>query len=631
MMRYFIIAILAISMVACDNTSQPEIESVEVLVVGGGASGVTAAIQAARLGTEVLLLEETQWVGGMLTSAGVSAVDGNYKLNSGLWHEFRLRLYDYYGGPDSVKTGWVSNVLFEPQVGQKILREMISAEKNIDLRLLSSVEKVLKSDNGWQVKFRNGEELTTVEAKIVIDATELGDIAKQVGASYEIGMDSRAETGEDIAPEKGNNVIQDLTFVAILKEFETGDTHLLEKPEGYDPSSFYCTCGTRCDQDSVEAKLWDCQSMMNYGKLPNGYYMINWPIYGNDYYINAIESTEEERQLQFDSAKWYTKCYVYYLQTELGFSNLGIANDVFPTQDGFPLIPYHRESRRVKGEVLFTLNHLAKPYSQENALYRTGIAVGDYPVDHHHRAYKNHKELPDLHFYPVPSYTIPLGALIPKGVDQFIVAEKSISVTNIVNGTTRLQPVCLLLGQAAGALAAVSIKQNSDVVDVSVREVQRALLDHSALIQPYIDVPVEDEAFISIQKIGSTGILKAEGKNIGWSNVTLFHPDSVVLSSELISGLNEFFPGLDLEDSTNIETIDPVFLTETLPSILANYYSRHSIQEWEMDTSNTKSLKEYLSKQPQLTRRNMAIILDIYFQLFDIPVSLEGRLIKQKG
>ena len=72
---------------------------------------------------------------GYLLCAGVSAIDGNYKLNSGLWHEFRNRLYDYYGGEDSVKTGWVSNILFEPDVGARLLYEMVAHEKNLKFGL----------------------------------------------------------------------------------------------------------------------------------------------------------------------------------------------------------------------------------------------------------------------------------------------------------------------------------------------------------------------------------------------------------------------------------------------------------------------------------------------------------------
>jgi len=55
----------------------------DVVVVGGGTSGVASAIQSSRLGSKTLLIEESNWLGGMLTSAGVSAVDGNYKMPSG--------------------------------------------------------------------------------------------------------------------------------------------------------------------------------------------------------------------------------------------------------------------------------------------------------------------------------------------------------------------------------------------------------------------------------------------------------------------------------------------------------------------------------------------------------------------
>ena len=79
-------------------------------------------------------------------------------------------------------------------------------------------------------------------------------------------------------------------------------------------------------------------------------------------------------------------------------------------------------------------------------LYRTTIAVGDYPVDQHHDRYDGNEPLPDLHFHPVPSYGLPLGTLIPVQADNLVVAEKSISVSNVVNGTTRLQPVVLQIG-----------------------------------------------------------------------------------------------------------------------------------------------------------------------------------------
>ena len=88
---------------SCSENSP--ILNVDVLVVGGGTSGVAAGLQSARSGVNTLIVEETSWLGGMLTSAGVSAVDGNYNLPAGIWGEFQSRLIAYYGSRDSLKTG----------------------------------------------------------------------------------------------------------------------------------------------------------------------------------------------------------------------------------------------------------------------------------------------------------------------------------------------------------------------------------------------------------------------------------------------------------------------------------------------------------------------------------------------
>lgn len=101
-----------------------------MLIIGGTASGISAGIQSARMGVNTVVVESTPWLGGMLTSAGVGAFDGNHQLPSGLFGEFREQLYRTYGGPDKVSTGWVSNTLFEPHVGDSIFKIMASKEKN---------------------------------------------------------------------------------------------------------------------------------------------------------------------------------------------------------------------------------------------------------------------------------------------------------------------------------------------------------------------------------------------------------------------------------------------------------------------------------------------------------------------
>lgn len=500
-------------------------QSTDVLVVGGGTSGVAAGIQAARSGVNAMIVEEGPWLGGMLTSAGVSAVDGNYNLRSGIFGEFCDSLAAHYGGWDRLKTGWVSNILFEPSVGNRIFNSMTSAENRLDVRYGLGFEKAEKLSRGWKVYFRNPSDgkCMIVKTKILIDATELGDVAAACGAGYRVGMDSRYDTGEEIAPEKANDIVQDMTYVAILKDFGPDADMTIDCPEGYDADDFINSCkGPRSTGATYGRVLWTPQEMIDYGRLPGGKYMINWPIDGNDYYANVIEMSPQERQAVFEKAKNYTKCFIYYIQSELGYKNLGIADDEFPTSDGFPLIPYHRESRRIDGEVLFTMNHAAKPFEQTQPLYRTGIAVGDYSIDHHHFAHPDYDNIPKLNFGPIASFNVPLGALVPKGVDDLIVAEKSISVTNIMNGATRLQPVVMQIGQAAGVLAALAVSRGTKVRDVPVRDVQDKLLASRCYIMPYMDLKPGDAGFGAIQRIGATGLMKGEPRYMDWSNQTWF-------------------------------------------------------------------------------------------------------------
>jgi len=506
---------VALALISCGKSA----EKYDVVVIGGGASGVAAGIQAARSGAKTLIVEENLWLGGMLTSAGVSATDGCYKLRGGIWDEFRTALEKHYGGAGALMTGWVSYIQFEPSVGDSIFKAMCAAEKNLTIRYSARLTQAERSGEEWHLTITEPDPSVTssessfvsasLKAKVLIDGTELGDVAKMLNVPYNIGMDARADTGEDIAPEQANDIVQDLTYVAILKDY--GRDVTIPRPEGYDSTKFFNCCTNPLNVNpKKEYSLWDKNKMSTYGKLPNGKYMINWPLAGNDYYVNLIDLDSTGRARAIEKAKNQTLSFVYFMQTSLGLNTLGLADDEYPTADKLPFIPYHRESRRIDGLVRFNLNDLSAPYDQPHPLYRTAIAVGDYPIDHHHNHYNGELPLPDLHFRPVPSYGLPMGVMIPKTTKNLIVAEKSISVTNLVNGSTRLQPVVLELGQAAGALAALAVKSHKDVSEVPVRAVQNEILEAGAYLLPYLDRTNTDPHFKAMQRIGATGILAEE-------------------------------------------------------------------------------------------------------------------------
>ena len=617
-----LILALYLSGVSCEKTPL----ETDVLVIGGGTSGVAAALSSARQGVKTYLLEEGPWLGGMLTAAGVSAVDGNTKLPSGIWGEFRDSLINRYGSKKALRTGWVSNHLFEPSVGNQIFQNMIKNETFLEPYFGTEVIAIEKRERGWKIKFKSSSQTIILFAKIVIDATELGDIAARVGAAYDVGMDSRKTHGEDIAPINENDVIQDMTYVMILKDHFKDMT--IEKPQGYDPEVFYCA--SESDQCKIGEKmnrtLWPKDSLLSYGRLPKGKVMINWPINGNDYYVNVIEQTSEERHQSFEKAKLKSLQFLYYLQSELGFNTYGLVADEFPTDDGFPLIPYHRESRRINGITTLTVNHIAKPYDQQQALYRTGVAVGDYPVDHHHASHPDAQNLPELHFYPVPSYNVPIGCLLPQNIDNFIVAEKSISVTNIVNGTTRLQPVVLQIGQAAGVIAALGVQENLSPAEVSIRKVQNRLLKQGGYLLPYLDVPKDHPNFKTYQRIGSTGILKGIGMNVGWENQTWFYPDKELSQSDLNHALSilQQFKHIPTPDSRKNQDMLQWFKK------LHNLFSpESSLPDWIGDS---KSLNEFLgieiTTRENISRGNFALLLDAIVDPFNRqPINHYGQFV----
>ena len=610
-MQFKIIIFIVLFLISCDDSSE-----YDVIVIGGGAGGTSAAIQSARNGAKTLLIEETDWLGGMLTSAGVSAVDGNYKLPSGFWGEFKDSLVSHYGSLEALKTGWVSNTLFEPRVGNQILKSIAKNENNLKILFSTEVNSVTKLDfhktahYNFNVKSSKGN----FSSKVLIDATELGDVLPMIDEDYDLGMDSREMYGEDIAPEKNNDIIQDLTFVMILKNYNKSVK--IEKPKNYDPSEFYCsTASINCPES--DKALWTPKQMMNYGELPNGKIMINWPIYGNDYYSNLIEMNYDERNEVFKNAKEKSLRYLYYIQDELGYDNYSLSDEEFDTDDNFPPIPYYREARRIKGKVTFSLDYIKKPFDQIHPLYRTGILVGDYPVDHHHDAHPDRYNLPQLAFYPIPSYSLPIGSIISKKNPNFLVAEKSISVSNLVNGTTRLQPVVLQIGQIAGLIASESVKNNINTHQIDVRNIQKKFLDKGGYIQPYLDVEKNHPFFKAYQRIGSTGILKGTGINVGWSNQTWFYPQDKIDFLDLLKGLDPYY---DL-DKYKLKDLKISSVYKWISSILGEDINEIE-KNWE-----SLGLKNF-NKNKIINRGEFAIIVDYFLKPFEsFKIDFKGGII----
>jgi hypothetical protein len=325
-------------------------------------------------------------------------------------------------------------------------------------------------------------------------------------------------------------------------------------PPGYDSTLYNGSAKEFCTNLSNHLHtVYPYASMMSYGQLQNNKYMINWPIHGNDWDVNLIGMTFSDRTNQLQLAKNETLGFLYYIQTVCGHPEIGLAIDEYPTSDYLPYIPYVRESRRMEGMVTYRLPDVVDRYNTVSGpIYKTSIAGGDYSIDHHHKKFHNDLDNPyrtQGESYPSnQSVTIPYGCLIPKSFNGFMAVDKNISVTHIVNGATRLQPVVVLTGQGAGAAAALSCLSSIQPRDVNIRQVQQVLLDNRSALMPFDDLADNRWSFQSLQKITLSGVFKGTDNVTSWTKKFYIYPTQVMTEAE---GFNATLLSLDTDTITS--------------------------------------------------------------------------------
>lgn len=491
----------------------------DVVIAGGGTGGVSAAIASAREGAETCLIEETDWLGGMLTSAGVAAIDGRPDASSGIFYEIIQNIESYYsnlGQKSQIHNCTVSYLCFEPHVGDYILKKMTGKEKNLKVFLNSKINKVYREkDKIVGINFVQDETSYIVNADVTVDATEYGDLMFLGGVDYDLGTDPGSK--ESLA-KRADQCIQPLTYVAILQE--QSSPAVIAMPPGYDREKYKCVVKNPACPDSNS--LLDISRLLSYGRMPNNKLMINIPShsYGNDFHATSSNLENYSRKNILEEAKNYSLGFIYFVQSELGMENFGVY-DEFGTEDKLAKIPYIRESRRLKGVKRLNEFDIVKAGGEQRAdLVEDVIAIGDYPIDLHFCRYGKG----DI-FEPVAPYQIPYGVTVPAKVDGFLVADKNISVSHIVNGTTRLQPVSMAVGQAVGTAAAMASKQGIEPRNIDTEELQKKLIDAGSNVFFFKDLPAQHWAYQYVAQ------LAIKGQISGYSDFT-FKPDNIVSEAD---------------------------------------------------------------------------------------------------
>lgn len=497
-------------------------EFADVVVIGGGLGGCMAALAVAKMGLKVIMTEETDWLGGQLTSQAVPPDEHKWIEIYGCtatYREFRDRVRQYYRDNyqltkeakenDTLNpgNGWVSRLAHEPKVALKVIGDMLAPYMNSGkIKVLYNYkpqEAITEDDVVKSVTVTHIRKAQKIEliGQYFIDATECGDVLPIAGVDYVSGAESRKDTGEPHALEEANPIdMQSFTYVFAVDYVEDGN-FIIDKPEQYEfwreymPSfshfplfSWYATDAddtSKLKQFTLFPNKEGIPSLFTYrrildtenldGDLYEGdISLINWA--QNDYFLGPIyEVTEEEAEKNLFNAKQQSLSLLYWLQTEApridggkGYPGLRLRKDVLDTEDGLAKYPYIRESRRIKAVYTITEQDVSKEIRGDQGIcrYFDSVGVGSYHLDLHHTTVSNRS------FYiPNLPYEIPLGALIPVRVKNLIPACKNIGTTQITNGCYRLHPTEWNIGESAGYLVAYSLLNNVTPYQVRQEEV----------------------------------------------------------------------------------------------------------------------------------------------------------------
>jgi hypothetical protein len=515
----------------------------DVAVIGGGLGGVAAALTAASLGNSVILTEETDWLGGQITSQAVPPDEHPWVETlaaSRSYRSLRERIRDYYRRNYPLRPelrhdpllnpglGRVSAICHEPPVAVAAFDEMLAPLRASGrLRVLPEHQPVQVSCAGDRVDAvtlldrRSGDEVA-IEAQYIIDATELGDLLELGGVEHVIGSEARSETGELHALDVADPLDQQAITWCYPVEYRPGEEHVIDKPADYDywlhkadpfwpgpqlswtdvhPVSLQVRYRPIFWEPSklIEGSdLWHYRQIFDHTQYVEGAFdtdvtLVNWP--QTDYWDAPLVGVDEAaKQKALEGSRQLSLSFLYWMQTEAprrdggtGYAGLRLRPDLVGTSDGLAKAPYIRESRRIRAEFTVLEQHVgveARAGLDTAEAFSDSIGIGYYRIDLHPST--GRRTYIDARPYP---FQIPLGAVLPVRVDNLLPANKNIGTTHITNGCYRLHPVEWAIGEGVGALVAFCLKRG--LPPRAVRADGAQLADYQRLLAQTLAVALE--------------------------------------------------------------------------------------------------------------------------------------------
>jgi hypothetical protein len=538
--------ILSLTGFGCKNNSATDTYKADVIVYGGTSAAVTTAVQLQRMGQSVILVSPDKHLGGM-SSSGLGFTDtGNKEVIGGLAREFYQLIYQHYQKPEAwiwqkqseygntgqgnpaidgeKRTMWI----FEPHVAEAAFETLIK-QNNITVyrdEWLDRENGVIKKESKIiSIKTLSGK---VFKGKIFIDATYEGDLMASAGVSYTVGREDNSLYNETwngvqagvfhhghyfkdkIDPYKiqgdhssgllplissetpgpngtGDNKIQAYCFRLCLTQHPENKIPIT-KPEGYDSTRYELLVrlsATRWDEffgkyDPVPNLKTDVN---NHGPFSFDNIGMNW-----DY----PEASYERRKEIINEHISYQKGLLYFMATDKRLpqwvretmNKWGFSKDEFADNSNWPYNIYVREARRMIGDYVMTENDVLCKRPVPNS-----VGMGSYTMDSHNvqryvtfEGYVQNEG--DIGVRAPKPYRIGLGSIMPRPDEcNNLLVPVCVSCSHIAFGSIRMEPVFMILGQSAGTVASLALKNKKNIHEITYDEIKTQLIANGQILE----------------------------------------------------------------------------------------------------------------------------------------------------
>lgn len=497
----------------------------DVVVYGGTAGGVIAAVSAAREGLHTALIEPTNHLGGMV-SGGLGWTDfGKKEVIGGYALEFYLRVGRHYGLQRyAQEIGW----LHEPHVAEDIFNDMIREAKVDVFRKARLREKNGVRKSGTTVQQLIIESGDTFTARIFIDSSYEGDLMAQSGVTYTFGRESSAQYQETLAgvrdrtplhqflvnvdpkndgtllpeisartlpaPGSADKAVQAYNFRMCFSEVPENRV-AFPKPEGYSPGRYALFARLLKDRVAAEGQNLILNSVIKVDLIPNGKADVNnnGP-FSTDYIGGSWDFPDASyaRKAEiFNEHRKYQEGFLYFLANDpqvpealrREMNTWGLCKDEFTDNRNWPNQLYIRESRRMVGDYVMVQKDLQTELTKPDP-----IGMGSYNSDSH-----NVERIvgPDGFVLnegdmqvAVKPYQIPYRIMLPKpGEATNLLVPVAFSASHVAYSSVRMEPQYMILGHAAGVAAKLAIASATSLQNIPVATLINTLKKHGAIME----------------------------------------------------------------------------------------------------------------------------------------------------